>query len=83
MKCRNVLLAAAVTALPMAAWAQPVTGLYVGAGAGVNIMQNETDKSVDGIATPGKQLQFGAVAVGVGALGWGFGNGLRAELEFD
>jgi OOP family OmpA-OmpF porin len=83
MQCRSALLAAVAAALPLAAQAQPVTGLYIGVGAGANFMQNETDKSVNGIATPGKQLEFGAGAVGLGSVGWGFGNGLRAELEFD
>ena len=39
MQLRSALLAATVLATPIAASAQPVTGLYVGAGAGVNIMQ--------------------------------------------
>ena len=37
MRFKNVVLAAAATmALPLAAQAQPVTGLYVGAGVGGN-----------------------------------------------
>jgi hypothetical protein len=75
--------AAVAAALPLAAQAQPVNGLYVGAGAGLNIMQNESDKAVNGVATPGKSLEFNIGAAGVGSLGWGFGNGLRAEFEFD
>jgi outer membrane protein OmpA-like peptidoglycan-associated protein len=83
MKYRGALLAATILAVPMLASAQPVTGLYMGAGAGVNIMQNESVKAVDGIATPGENLQTNVGAVGVTSLGWGFGNGLRAELEGD
>ncbi|WP_158926448.1 OmpA family protein [Acidisphaera sp. S103] len=84
MKRRTAFLAAVAAALPLAAQAQPITGLYVGAGGGVNIMQNETDKSVNGVTSaPGKSLQMDVGATGVGSLGWGFGNGLRAELEFD
>jgi OmpA-OmpF porin, OOP family len=41
MKFRIALVAATVLALPLAARAQPITGLYVGAGAGANIMLNE------------------------------------------
>jgi hypothetical protein len=78
-----MFLVAALAALPLAAQAQPVTGLYVGAGAGLNIMQDETDKSTNGFATPGKSLQFNVGVTAVGSVGWGFGNGLRAELEFD
>lgn len=83
MKCQAVLLAAIAAALPLAAQAQPITGLYIGGGGGVNIMQNETDASQNGIATPGKRLEFNLGATGVGSVGWGFGNGLRAEVELD
>jgi outer membrane protein OmpA-like peptidoglycan-associated protein len=83
MQRRSVFLAAVAFALPVAAQAQPVTGLYIGTGAGLNIMQDETDASSNGVATPGKSLQFNVGATGVGSVGWGFGNGLRAELEFD
>ena len=83
MKRRSTLLAAVAAALPLAAQAQPVAGLYIGGGGGVNIMQNETDASQNGKATPGKSLEFNLGATGVGSVGWGFGNGLRAELEFD
>ena len=38
MQLRSALLAATVMALPLAAQAQPVTGLYVGAGVGVNFL---------------------------------------------
>jgi hypothetical protein len=41
MSLRNILLAATIIALPGAATAQPLGGLYIGAGAGVNFMQGE------------------------------------------
>ena len=41
MQLRSALLAATMLATPIAASAQPVTGLYVGAGVGVNITQKE------------------------------------------
>jgi len=88
MKLRSALLAATVLALPFAASAQPVTGLYVGLGAGVNVTQQE---KVNSLAFP-TVSSIGAVAVngnlnssvgfgGVVSAGWGFGNGLRAEIE--
>jgi len=83
MQLRNVLLAATVMALPLAAQAQPVTGLYIGAGAGVNIMQDEPIKSAFGVPVSGINLQTNVGAVGVLSVGWGFGNGLRAEFEGD
>jgi OOP family OmpA-OmpF porin len=71
--------------------AQPVTGIYVGAGAGWNWLQ-DTDVNVRGTAgsvlrgaLPGAdsngKLQSDNGWVGVLSVGWGFGNGLRAELE--
>lgn len=87
MKLRSALLAATVLAVPFAAKAQPVTGLYVGAGVGVNLMQ---DESADVTATGGTfgagQTRSGKIGTHVGpaavlSVGWGFGNGLRAEIE--
>ncbi len=45
MQLRSALLAATVLATPFAASAQPVTGLYLGAGVGVNITSQEDVKS--------------------------------------
>jgi OOP family OmpA-OmpF porin len=82
MKFRNALVAATVLALPLAANAQPVTGLYVGGGAGVNIMHDENAK----ITAPGMADQGGHLKTRVGPavsveLGYGLGNGIRAEVE--
>ena len=82
MKFRNALVAATILALPIAAKAQPISGLYVGAGAGINIMQDEPLKTLDGFDT-GLNLQNNIGAAGVASAGWGFGNGFRAEMEFD
>ena len=41
MNFRNALLSATLLALPVGASAQPITGLYIGAGAGVNVMLGE------------------------------------------
>ena len=46
MKFRNALLAATVLALPLAANAQPVTGLYVGAGVGPDFQLNQDVKNL-------------------------------------
>jgi OOP family OmpA-OmpF porin len=86
MKLRNALLAATVLAAPVAAaHAQAIDGLYVGAGAGGNLLQNETVKRI----TPngpsnfgrGSNLKFDVGPVVVGSIGYGLGNGLRFELE--
>jgi len=81
---KTLLAAAAVVALPMLAQAQPVSGLYLGAGVGANYL-DKTDLSGT-FGTPPERLQGASVDfnwgyVGVLSLGWGFGNGLRAEIE--
>jgi OOP family OmpA-OmpF porin len=77
---RNVLLAAAMAVLPLAAQAQPISGLYVGAGAGVNYLQPESASASGAFSGSGK-FQSSIGPTGVLSLGWGFGNGLRVEAE--
>jgi outer membrane protein OmpA-like peptidoglycan-associated protein len=88
MQLRSTLLAATILAVPAATSAQPVTGLYVGAGLGVNITQKENVKAFDlpallpGVPlASGGQLNGSTGFAGVVSVGWGFGNGLRAEIE--
>ena len=91
---RLMLLAATMLA---AAWstgsarAQPVSGIYIGAGGGANFMQDQTSTSVtrgtiNGLpATQAGNVRrsFDTGVVGVGSVGYGFGNGLRTEIEGD
>lgn len=65
-------------------------GPYIAAGAGANFRQDAEfslrGAGADmaramGIGTEGR-LGFGTGPVAFGSLGWGFGNGLRAEAEF-
>jgi OOP family OmpA-OmpF porin len=86
MNFRNALVAATMLALPVAATAQPITGLYVGGGAGVNIPTNENFKLNlgNGAVTTGGNKSGLSSSVGPAfnaAVGYGLGNGLRAELE--
>jgi OmpA-OmpF porin, OOP family len=83
MKLRSALVAAGLLALPAAAMAQPVDGLYVGAGAGYNYMQDQNVKSFAGVPNPGGKLTTNGGVIGVGSVGWGFGNGFRVELQLD
>ena len=80
MQLRSALLAAAMVALPLAAQAQPVTGLYVAGGLGINFMQQE-DVSVGAPVNSSGQVKSKLGPTGVVSLGWGFGNGFRAEIE--
>ncbi len=84
MKFRNALLATAMLAVPLAAAkAQPVAGPYIDLGGGVNIMQQVPVTNIGGVGVSGVNLQMNLGGTGVVAGGWGFGNNLRAELEFD
>ena len=86
---RLTLLAATLLGAPAlfhgVARAQPVSGLYIGAGGGGNFMQDERNKSIrfpNGATIPASsRVGFQTGFVGVGSLGYGFGNGLRVELE--
>jgi outer membrane protein OmpA-like peptidoglycan-associated protein len=82
MKLYALLLAGSVMALPAIAAAQPVDGLYVGAGFGANWAQNQTIKGgFPGTAHDNPKFETGYE--GLASIGWGFGNGLRAEVEGD
>ena len=61
------------------AMAQPVTGPYVSLGGGGNLLQDEQLRLNENF--PGSKLRFDAGEVGAGAVGYGFGNGFRVELE--
>jgi outer membrane protein OmpA-like peptidoglycan-associated protein len=77
MKLRSALLAATILALPAGAMAQPVSGLYVGAGVGPNYLMSLTAKS----PTTSAKIQDSIGFAGLGSVGYGLGNGLRVELE--
>ncbi|MBV9785671.1 MAG: OmpA family protein [Acidisphaera sp.] len=83
MRLRSALLAATVLALPVAVKAQPVNGLYIGAGAGVNILQTEHAQRSPALGIGKTKDQSNAGFAGVGSVGYGLGNGLRFELEGD
>lgn len=88
MKLRTLMLATPIIAVPTFVYAQPVTGLYIGAGVGWNYLFSEDLKNVatqsaafGGLPVPNKSVNFGSGIVAVGSIGYGLGNGLRLELE--
>jgi OOP family OmpA-OmpF porin len=90
MRLRNALLGATMLATPIAVHAQPVDGLYVGLGAGVNYKQDQDVKNITAnlgplaganIGNSGLKVRYDTGYVGLGSIGWGFGNGLRLEVE--
>jgi len=97
MSIKKALLAATMLTLPAAmASAQPVSGPYIGVGAGANWVNNpekfditgDTARTIAGLPASA-DIRFNDVGKanyelgwgGVASLGWGFGNGLRAEVE--
>jgi OmpA-OmpF porin, OOP family len=86
MSLKKALLAATVLSLPVAAQAQPISGLYVGAGVGGNYRDNNSANPVlspTGILVGNTSIKSDWGYAAVGSIGWGFGNGVRAELEFN
>lgn len=88
MNIRKALAIAIYSFAPVAAQAQSdsnaVSGLYLGVGLGANLLAG-TD--VSGNYGPQREAIIGGSAefewgyAGVLSLGWGYGNGLRVELE--
>jgi outer membrane protein OmpA-like peptidoglycan-associated protein len=87
MNFRTAVVAASVLTLPVAALAQPVDGLYVGAGAGYNYTQNQDLKSVTALGTTvdtsGAKLKTNGGVLGSVSVGYGLGNGFRVEVQGD
>jgi outer membrane protein OmpA-like peptidoglycan-associated protein len=79
MMLRKALLAASVLALPVAAIAQPIDGLYVAGGVGTNVISSTKLKTDAGL-TGSAHTPHGGVN-GDLSVGYGYGNGFRAEAE--
>jgi outer membrane protein OmpA-like peptidoglycan-associated protein/outer membrane protein W len=82
MKLQSAALAATIVSLPTMAAAQPLNGLYVGVGAGVNWLQDEHLVGATGTASDAA-LRSRPGPVGVLSLGYALNNGLRFEIEGD
>lgn len=88
MRFRRAVFASAFVAspvvIPAVAMAQPLTGLYVGAGAGLHIPQNPSlTPYARGFGTGHTLLDEGYGFNSNLALGYGLGNGFRFEIEGD
>ncbi|GAP25020.1 OmpA family protein [Gluconobacter japonicus] len=90
MRLRTALLAmTSMVAAPSLAMASTVTGPYVNIGGGYNLVQNQhasfspTTQADGSTSNAGSSSQFRHKDgfTGFGAFGWGFGNGLRVEVE--
>jgi len=78
VKFRTSLMAATMLALPALAQAQPVSGIYIGAGAGGSWRDKISERAANGT-----QLSVSTEAgfIGVASVGYAFRNGIRLELE--
>jgi outer membrane protein OmpA-like peptidoglycan-associated protein len=85
MNIRYGLLAATILVTPLAARAEAISGLYIGAGVGANWLNDTRLRSVDVAGTTlnlGKVRQRFDTGLRTNAsVGYGFGNGLRVEIE--
>jgi OOP family OmpA-OmpF porin len=86
MSLRKALMAATLLSLPMAAnaqsWDPRVSGVYLGAGLGFNYLMGQ-EGDVPNVAGGRTNYDIGYEWgwAGVLSVGYGFGNGLRLELE--
>jgi outer membrane protein OmpA-like peptidoglycan-associated protein len=87
MTLRGALLGASMLVLPMIATmnahAQAIEGPYVAGGLGFDFLQDENPRFglPGGVVTKHSHPYLGGT--GVLSMGWGFGNGFRAEVEGD
>ena len=84
LRLRSFLLTSALTFAPTLASATTISGLYVDGGAGYNLVQDQhvhANGTPNGDALPKFSVNHGTGFTGFGAVGWGFGNGLRVEAE--
>ena len=76
----GLFLAAACLILPDNASAQPFRGVYIGAGAGYNLPDNIGVQTPVPLS-PSANLRTNGGIAALGSVGYGFGNGLRLEVE--
>ncbi|BAT20173.1 MULTISPECIES: OmpA family protein [Asaia] len=90
MRLRTALLAmTSMAAAPTIAMASTITGPYVNIGGGYNLVQTQhahfsPTTQADGTTGNGgtsSKFRHKDGFTGFGSFGWGFGNGLRAEIE--
>src|SRR4051812_48985508 len=85
MRYRSAIVATTLLVTPVATMAQPITGLYIGAGAGFHAPQNPnlTIYGTSGFGNGRARLNEGYGFNANLAVGYGIGNGFRFEIEGD
>ena len=85
MRLRSALIAATALAIPAAATAQPIQGLYVGAGVGAALPQSVNAALIPSVLGGGGHLRWDE-KLGfdvTGSVGYALGDGWRFEVEGD
>ncbi|MFL5254164.1 MAG: OmpA family protein [Rhodopila sp.] len=85
MRYRSAIVATTLLVTPVVTMAQPITGLYIGAGAGFHAPQNPnlTIYGTSGFGNGRARLNEGYGFNANLAVGYGIGNGFRFEIEGD
>ncbi len=83
MKPRCLILVLVASALPTAARAQPASGPYISLGAGADFLQNQVVEPYGAVGPTKRDFSFDPGPAGNAALGYGFGTGLRLEVDGD
>jgi OOP family OmpA-OmpF porin len=78
---KRFLVASALILVPFCANAQVVSGPYVSLGAGASIPGNEVEKATTSPGFAQELLDLDTGPTIQGSIGWGFGDGFRAEIE--
>jgi OOP family OmpA-OmpF porin len=81
VRLRSLVASLAFVAVPVGAWAQPVTGPYISLGGGL-ALHPENRFQYDNLHTSGN-LQWNPGFTATGGAGYGFGDGIRIELDAD
>ena len=84
MRYWGAVLASALLAMPLAASAQPISGLYVSGDVGADLPQNTDMIPASPVRGASRLTLDNNVGVtGIGAIGYGLGNGFRFEIQGD
>jgi len=87
MTLRATLLTATLLTAPLTVQAQPISGVYVSIGTGVNFLQDEQVRVAgatgSSVGLDAARLRFDPGLRALASVGYGFGNGLRIEIEGD
>ncbi len=71
----------AATVAPQRAVGQPIQGLYIGAGAGADVLPSVSIQAAPSLELGGPRVGFSDGVIALGSAGYALGNGWRFEVE--